>query len=97
MVGPIWKDGQNGEAEWLRSCYLESFRLAEQSSIKSIHFPAISTGVYGYPSIEAASIAMQTMREHESNFDLIIACCFSAADATVYETALSHKSPASFI
>ena len=96
-VGPIWKDGQNGEAERLRSCYLESFRLAEQSSIKSIAFPAISTGVYGYPPIEAASIAIQTMREHESNFDLIIACCFSAADATVYETALSHKSPASFI
>ena len=96
-VGPIWKDGKSSEAERLQSCYLESFRIAKESSIKSIAFPAISTGVCGYPSIEAASIAMQTMREHESNFDLIIACCFSAADATVYETGLSHKSPASFI
>ena len=60
-VGPVWKGGKSGEAEQLRSCYLESFRLAEESSIKSIAFPAISTGVYGYPSIEAASIATQTM------------------------------------
>jgi len=92
--GPVWKGGQSGEAERLRSCYLESFRLAEESRIKSIAFPAISTGVYGYPSIEAASIATQTMLENESNFDVIIACCFSAADVTVYETALGRKPPA---
>ncbi len=92
-VGPVWKGGKSGEAEQLRSCYLESFRLAEESSIKSIAFPAISTGVYGYPSIEAASIATQTMLENESNFDLIIACCFSAADVTVYKTAFGRKPP----
>ena len=92
-VGPIWKDGQSGEAEQLRSCYLESFRLAEESSIKSIAFPAISTGVYGYPSIQAASIATQTMLENASNFDVIIACCFSAADVAVYETVLDRKPP----
>ena len=93
-VGPVWKGGQSGEAQQLRSCYLESFRLAEESRIKSIAFPAISTGVYGYPSIEAASIATQTMLENESNFDVIIACCFSAVDVTVYETALGRKPPA---
>ncbi len=90
-VGPVWKGGKSGEAEQLRSCYLESFRLAEESSIKSIAFPAISAGVYGYPSIEAASIATQTMFVNESNFDVIIACCFSAVDVTVYETALGRK------
>ena len=93
-VGPIWQGGKSGEAERLRRCYLESFRLAEERSIKSIAFPAISTGVYGYPSIEAASIATQTMLENESNFDVIIACCFSAADVAVYETALDRKPPA---
>ena len=93
-VGPVWKGGKSGEAEHLRSCYLESFRLAEESSIKSIAFPAISTGVYGYPSIEAASIATQTMLVNESKFDVIIACCFSAADVAVYETALDRKPPA---
>jgi O-acetyl-ADP-ribose deacetylase (regulator of RNase III) len=92
-VGPIWKDGKSGEAERLRSCYLESFRIAEESSIKSIAFPAISTGVYGYPSIQAASIATQTMLENESKFDLIIACCFNAADVAVYETTLDRKPP----
>ena len=93
-VGPVWKGGKSGEAEQLRSCYLESFRLAEESSIKSIAFPAISTGVYGYPSIEAASIATQTMLVNESKFDVIIACCFGAADVAVYETALDRKPPA---
>ena len=93
-VGPVWKGGKSDEAEQLRSCYLESFRLAEESSIKSIAFPAISTGVYGYPSIEAASIATQTMLVNESKFDVIIACCFGAADVAVYETALDRKPPA---
>ena len=93
-VGPVWKGGKSDEAEQLRSCYLESFRLAEESSIKSIAFPAISTGVYGYPSIQAASIATQTMLVNESKFDVIIACCFGAADVAVYETALDRKPPA---
>ena len=90
----IRDSGESGEAERLRSCYLESFRIAEESSIKSIAFPAISTGVYGYPSIEAASIATQTMLVNESKFDVIIACCFGAADVAVYETALDRKPPA---
>jgi O-acetyl-ADP-ribose deacetylase (regulator of RNase III) len=93
-VGPVWKGGQSGEAQQLRSCYLESFRLAEERRIKSIAFPAISAGVYGYPSIEAASIATQTMLENESKFDVIIACCFNAADVAVYEIALGRKTPA---
>ena len=93
-VGPVWKGGKSDEAEQLRSCYLESFRLAEESSIKSIAFPAISTGVYGYPPIQAASIATQTMLVNESKFDVIIACCFSAADVAVYETTLDRIPPA---
>ena len=95
-VGPVWKGGHSGEAEQLRSCYVKSFWLAEESRVKSIAFPAISTGVYGYPSTDAASIALQTIRENEFKFDLIIVCCFSAADVTVYETVFSHKSLAPF-
>ena len=86
-VGPVWKGGQSGEAERLRSCYLESFRLAEENRIKSIAFPAISASVCGYPPIEEASITTQTMLEHESNFVVIIACCLSATDVAVYGAA----------
>ena len=90
-VGPVWKNGQSDEAEQLRSCYLASFRLATQYAIKSIAFPAISTGVYGYPFNEAASIATQVMIEEESHFDLIIACCFSPVDAVAFKAILGRK------
>ena len=75
-----------------RGAVREALSQLEQSGLIEIQ-----PGGARVKPIEAASIAIQTMREHESNFDLIIACCFSAADATVYETGLSHKSPASFI
>ena len=90
-VGPVWKNGQCGEAEQLRSCYLASFRLAMQYAIKSIAFPAISTGIYGYPLSEAASIAVQAMIEQETHFDLIIACCFSPDDTDVFKTAFGRN------
>lgn len=58
-VGPVWQGGSNGEAELLASCYRECFRLAEENTITSIVFPAISCGVYGYPADQACALAMK--------------------------------------
>ncbi|HPV14676.1 MAG TPA: O-acetyl-ADP-ribose deacetylase [Candidatus Cloacimonadota bacterium] len=62
-VGPIYRDGNHGEAEALKSCYANSLKLALQHDVKSIAFPNISTGVYGYPKQEAGQIAVQTVKE----------------------------------
>lgn len=83
-VGPVWKGGDAGEPALLESCYRNSFRLALEKRLASIAFPAISTGVYGYPREPAARIAVSVMREHEASFRRIIACCFSVADAELY-------------
>ena len=90
-VGPIWRGGQKNEAHDLKSCYLESFRLAKENQVRNIAFPAISTGAYGYPSYEAALIATCAMLEHESLFNEIIACCFSHQDVTDYRLALASR------
>ena len=62
-VGPVWRGGGHGEDELLASCYRTSLALAEQQGLKSIAFPAISTGVYGFPMDRAARIALQEMNE----------------------------------
>ncbi len=63
-VGPVYRDGKKGEPELLRSAYLESLRLASANGIKSISFPALSAGAYGYPMDEAARIALTTAAEY---------------------------------
>lgn len=83
-VGPVWRGGHEGEAVLLENCYENSFRLAIEHGIRSIAFPSISTGVYGYPFEQAALIAASVMRRHEENFEQIVACCFSRADAECY-------------
>ena len=60
--GPVYRDGRHGEPELLASCYRESLRLAVEHGARSVAFPAISTGVYGYPKVEAAGIAVGTVR-----------------------------------
>lgn len=62
-VGPIWRGGSNNEPELLRNAYLNSFRLAHQNNLKTIAFPAISCGVYGYPVADAARIALTALKE----------------------------------
>lgn len=89
-VGPVWKGGDRGEAQLLESCYRNAFDLALRNDVRSIAFPAISTGVYGYPREEAARIAVRVMREYENRFERIIACCFSAADAALYRRILAE-------
>ncbi|MCU7808764.1 MAG: O-acetyl-ADP-ribose deacetylase [Candidatus Thiodiazotropha sp. (ex Semelilucina semeliformis)] len=83
-VGPVWQGGDRGEPELLRACYNNSFRLALENRIGSIAFPAISTGVYGYPKALAVELAIDVMRCHVDAFETIIACCFSRADADRY-------------
>lgn len=63
-VGPIWKDGNNNEEELLSNCYWNSLKLAEENGIKSIAFPAISTGAYGFPKDLASEIAHNTVKEY---------------------------------
>lgn len=84
-VGPVWHGGYRDEAKLLASCYTSVFEAAiNLSDHASIAFPAISTGVYGYPKDQAAQIALHAMRENEQQFSRIIACCFSEADADLY-------------
>ena len=63
-VGPVWHEGQKGEAELLRNCYLNSLKLASENDLKSIAFPGISTGIYGYPKREAAEIAVKAVSDY---------------------------------
>ena len=84
-VGPVWHGGNDNESELLENCYRRSFEVAlEQGDIKSIAFPGISTGVYGYPKDKASDIAIRVMKEYESRFEKIIACAFSQEDAERY-------------
>jgi len=84
-VGPIWAGGTRGEAELLRRTYQRSFQIArDQGTIRSIAFPAISTGVYSFPKPLAAEIALGVMQAHEEDFDRIVACLFDDENAALY-------------
>ena len=84
-VGPVWQGGTQGEAELLRLCYFNSLELAVSKGFKEIAFPAISTGIYGFPMESATKIALTEMKKYEHSLTRIIACCFSPADVAVYQ------------
>jgi O-acetyl-ADP-ribose deacetylase len=85
-VGPIWYGGGNGEPAVLRRTYETAFSVGRgEPSIRSIAFPAISTGAYGFPKELAAEIALEVMRRHEGELDRIVACLFSREDLALYE------------
>ena len=90
-VGPVWRGGAEGEAELLASCYRRSLELAAQTGARSIAFPAISTGVYGYPADAAARIAVETVHECAPRIDMDLArfVCFDAATHGIYEGLLA--------
>lgn len=83
-VGPVWRGGSHGEADLLAACYRRSFDLALEHGVRSIAFPCISTGAYGYPPDDAAEVAVRVMGEYGDRIGTIIACCFSARDAALY-------------
>jgi O-acetyl-ADP-ribose deacetylase (regulator of RNase III) len=87
-VGPMWRGGAHGEAQLLRSAYDRSFALALAQDVASIAFPAISTGVYGFPKPLAAEIAIGAMRRHEPHLARIVACAFDAETEALYRGAL---------
>ncbi|MEK7759530.1 MAG: macro domain-containing protein, partial [Pseudomonadota bacterium] len=90
-VGPVWHGGHAGEPLLLASSYHKSLELAREHAVRRIAFPAISTGVYGYPKEQAARIAVSVMRQYEKEFDAIIACCHSADDKAIYEEVLAKE------
>jgi len=94
-VGPIWRGGTHRERELLQRCYRSCLDLAETHALRSIAFPCISTGAYGYPPNDAAEIAVTTVRERLSGPDrieLVRFVCFSSADLLTYDQLLTAHS-----
>jgi O-acetyl-ADP-ribose deacetylase (regulator of RNase III) len=87
-VGPVWHGGDRGEPELLCRAYESSLELAREKGLRAIAFPAISTGVYGYPVTDAARIAVLAGLEHARDFEAIIYCCFTKADTAVYRAVI---------
>jgi len=93
-VGPVWYGGNQGEAALLASCYHASLQLARQHQLKTIAFPAISTGVYGYPMRQAAEIAVAEVRrflEQDTTVKQVILVCFDARTFDAYQQAHQDK------
>lgn len=90
-VGPVWRGGAHGEDELLASCYRNSVALAAQSGSASLAFPAISTGIFGFPRARAAEIAVRSVSEALADLplpDRVLFCCFDSATAAIYRRLL---------
>lgn len=90
-VGPIWNGGRKGEDDLLRNCYRNCLKLAEQNGVRTIAFPSISTGAYGYPIEQASGIALETVSgylDETTEIEKVVFVCFSAADYEIYSAVL---------
>jgi O-acetyl-ADP-ribose deacetylase (regulator of RNase III) len=93
-VGPVWHGGDRGEDALLAGCYRRSLELAAAEGCRSIAFPAISTGIYGFPAERAAGIAVRTVAEQlagEPRIEEVLFCCFGAASAELHRKALAAR------
>jgi len=89
-VGPVWNGGSRGEDDLLAGCYRRSMELAREHKVKSIAFPAISTGVYRFPRERAAEIAVQTVKENAGGIERVIFCCFDEETEKIYDKLLAE-------
>ena len=92
-VGPVWHGGERGEREVLESCYRECLAITAAEGFRTVAFPAISTGVYGFPKDEAAQIAVRVVAEHlgaQKLPETVVFVCFDAATLRAYEAALGN-------
>ncbi|PYK98814.1 MAG: O-acetyl-ADP-ribose deacetylase [Verrucomicrobia bacterium] len=90
-VGPVWRDGHRGEDELLAGCYRSSLALAEQHGVKTIAFPSISTGAYGFPMERAAKIAVTEIKkilERKSSIEKVLLVCFGRNAFEVHQKAV---------
>jgi len=91
-VGPVWQGGVAGEAELLAGCYRASLALCRRHGLRSIAFPAISTGIFGYPLAAATAVAVAAVRDFLRGSDLperVVFCCFDSRTAEAYRAALT--------
>ncbi len=92
-VGPVWHGGRQGEAELLASCYRNCLALAKEAGLSSIAFPAISTGIYGYPLADATRVAVETVRgwlADDETIERVVFCVFGADAEQAYRDALGR-------
>jgi len=92
-VGPVWRDGKHGEGELLAGCYRNSLALAEQHVAKTIAFPSISTGAYGFPMDQAARIAVSEIKlffERNSSIEKVVLVCFGKEAFEIHQRAVNE-------
>jgi len=87
-VGPVWRGGDTHEEELLASCYRNSLEVARELGVRSIAFPAISTGIYGFPKERAAEIAVREVRANSEEVKEILFVCFDVETARIYQDLL---------
>ena len=92
-VGPVWRGGARGEADQLASCYRRSLEIADELGARSLAFPAISTGVYGFPSEQAARIAVETVRSADTAVELVRLVAFDDHTYGLYSKLLVEIPP----
>lgn len=94
-VGPVYRGGNSSEASLLASCYKRSLEILIENNLKTIAFPAISTGIYGYPKVEATNIACETVlymiKKYTDKIEKVYFVCFSQSDYEIYEEILNRK------